>query len=570
VGNIGYSTLTVIPSLKGMGASLTGQALPIMASVGTAGGTRLGENASRAAGGSLVTGVKGMAGPLVGAFAALGIGSLVAKGVSAGIDALGGAITEASDLNESLNAVKVSFGAAAGEITKLGETAASRLGLSNVQFNGIATQFSSFATTIAGQSGNVTGVLDQLTTRGADFASVFNLEVNDALGLFQSGLAGETEPLRRFGIDLSAAAVESYAYANGIGTVGTELTETQKVQARYGSLMAQTAKTQGDFTNTSDQLANSQRIFNAELANIQATIGTAVLPVLTELMQVANAEIIPAFKEMATEMGPKIAEALQQSTPAIIDLMRALLPLLPALIELGVNAIPVVVAVLQLLAPIIIGITNNWSSMSGAVTALFRLLAGDTSVRGFMSTLAGLSGNLGDAFRWAQSLGSAIGNAARSAASAIGEFAGLGRNLFQGLINGVTSVAGNLLETVMRPIRNAVNGVKSFLGIKSPSRLAFGIGRNWGLGYIGGMESTASGIEKSALGILPPTPSLAAPTVAGGGLAGNLAAALTGAPVYVQNPFTGEYLLAKVDERAEGAVARADDESSRVFRNGSR
>ena len=34
-------------------------------------------------------------------------------------------------------------------------------------------------------------------------------------------------------------------------------------------------------------------------------------------------------------------------------------------------------------------------------------------------------------------------------------------------------------------------------------------------------------------------------------------------PVYVQNPFTGEYLLAKVDERAEDAIDRAEDNAER-------
>ena len=64
-----------------------------------------------------------------------------------------------------------------------------------------------------------------------------NLDVNQAAELFQSGLAGETEPLRKFGIDLSAAAVEASAYANGIAKAGKPLTEQQKVQARYALLM---------------------------------------------------------------------------------------------------------------------------------------------------------------------------------------------------------------------------------------------------------------------------------------------------------------------------------------------
>jgi hypothetical protein len=96
--------------------------------------------------------------------------------------------------------------------------------------------------------------------------------------LFQSGLAGETEPLRRFGLDLSAASVAAYAAANGIGAQGRELTEAEKVQARYGLLLQQTSKVQGDFANTSDGLANSQRIANAQFEDAQARIGEALLP----------------------------------------------------------------------------------------------------------------------------------------------------------------------------------------------------------------------------------------------------------------------------------------------------
>ena len=62
-----------------------------------------------------------------GAMAVLGSGAL-----------LKGAISEASDLNESLNAISVTYGENAGDIEKLGKRAANALGLSNVEFNNIA------------------------------------------------------------------------------------------------------------------------------------------------------------------------------------------------------------------------------------------------------------------------------------------------------------------------------------------------------------------------------------------------------------------------------------------------
>ena len=115
----------------------------------------------------------------------------------------------------------MTFGKNAKGIVALGEGAAKALGLSKTEFNGLAVRFSNFAQTVAGKGGDVVGTMDDLTTRASDFASVMNLDVNQAAELFQSGLAGETEPLRQYGIDLSAAAVSTYAYANGIGEAGT-------------------------------------------------------------------------------------------------------------------------------------------------------------------------------------------------------------------------------------------------------------------------------------------------------------------------------------------------------------
>ena len=216
-----------------------------------------------------------------------------ATAIGGGLAALGKLVSgSASDLNESANAVRVTFGAQAAAVEALSRKAATSVGLSSSEFNGMAVQFSSFANAIGGGGAASVGVLDQMSTRMADFASVMNLDVAEAAEKFQAGLAGETEPLRKFGIDLSAANVEAYAYSNGIASAGKPLTETQKIQARYALLMQQTAKTQGDFRNTTDQAANAQRLANAQWENARAKLGTALLP--------AIASVMTAFAGLAT------------------------------------------------------------------------------------------------------------------------------------------------------------------------------------------------------------------------------------------------------------------------------
>ena len=193
-----------------------------------------------------------------------------------------------SDLNESMNAIDKTFGGAAQGIKLLGENAAESLGLSNAEFNSLAVQFSAFAETIAGEGNSVVPVMDDLTTRMADFASVMNLDVTEAARLFQSGLAGETEPLRKYGIDVSAAAVNQQALAMGLGDSSNKLSEQDKILARYRLLMAQTDKTAGDFADTSDELANQQRILSAETENAKAAFGEGLAPVMEGTQKTAN------------------------------------------------------------------------------------------------------------------------------------------------------------------------------------------------------------------------------------------------------------------------------------------
>lgn len=285
--SIGYATLQVIPSAKGFASALTADAAgdSVMA------GRGMGQNL----GGGMLAAAKSFVGPLAATFA-----------VGGAVSFFKDTITQASGLGESVNALNVVFGDASAGVQDLGRQAAQSLGLSNLDFNNLAVRFSGFSKTIAGEGGDVVGTLEQITGRAADFASVMNLDVNEAAQLFQSGLAGETEPLRRFGIDLSAASVQAFAYANGIAETGTELTEAQKVQARYGLLMESTAQTAGDFANTSDALANQQRILGATWADLSAKIGVLLLPAVTAVVSAMNTYLMPTIDRVVTGIGALI------------------------------------------------------------------------------------------------------------------------------------------------------------------------------------------------------------------------------------------------------------------------
>ncbi|WP_430867382.1 hypothetical protein [Demequina aurantiaca] len=283
MAEVGKAELTIIPSFKG------GQkALEKQLSISSTGAV----NASgKQAGGAFLGGMKSIIGPAA---------AVLSAGVA--VDFAKGAIDEASSLGESVNALDVIYGDLGKTVNSVGEDAARNLGLSNLDFNQLAVQFSGFSKTIAGDGGDVVDTLESITGRAADFASVVDLDVAEAAQLFQSALAGESEPLRKYSIDVSAAAVDAFAYAEGIAKTGEKLTEAQKVQARYGVIMKETSKTQGDFANTSDSLANSQRILTAEWDNMRAELGEKLLPVMTDVTGWLLDDGLPALQGFVNDL----------------------------------------------------------------------------------------------------------------------------------------------------------------------------------------------------------------------------------------------------------------------------
>ena len=199
------------------------------------------------------------------------------------------AIDEASNLNEQGAAVGQVFGKGAEAIQKFAAGAAKSLGQSNVQILEASKSFGIFGKA-AGlsdkQNAKFTKNLVQLAT---DLASFNNTSVDEAILALGAGLRGESEPLRRFGVLLDDATLRQQALAMGIiHTTKKALTPQQKILAANAVIFKQTKTQQGDFTRTSSGLANSQRILTAQFANMKATLGQALIPVMTKFVGLAS------------------------------------------------------------------------------------------------------------------------------------------------------------------------------------------------------------------------------------------------------------------------------------------
>jgi hypothetical protein len=252
----------------------------------------------------------------IGSEAGRGLGNLATNVARIGVLAGGAAITglvasvnAASDLNEEIDKSAVVFGRAAPEVQAFAEAAAA-IGLSRAEALGAAGAFGNMLNTVGLSQDAAADMSIEMVQLAADMASFNNEDPSEMLDKLRSGLSGEAEPLRRFGVLLSEATVKEFAYRKGIAATGDALTEAQKVQARYGLILEQTAIQQGNFALTSDSLANQQRELRARLTNTSAVIGTALLPQVGKLVGRLN-DLVIAHQ-------PAIA-AFAQELPAVFD-----------------------------------------------------------------------------------------------------------------------------------------------------------------------------------------------------------------------------------------------------------
>jgi len=121
----------------------------------------------------------------------------------------------------------------------------------------------------------------RMTELTYDMASFYNLKTEDAYQKIQSGLTGQIKPLKTLGILIDVATIKQYALNNAIWDGVGEMTQQEKVMARYGAILEQTAKAQGDMERTLDSTTN---VFRSLWSIIQETaigLGNKLLPIAT-------------------------------------------------------------------------------------------------------------------------------------------------------------------------------------------------------------------------------------------------------------------------------------------------
>lgn len=227
----------------------------------------------------------GFAQQVNGGLAGMGAGLVAGIGAAAvGAGAfLATTVGPASDLNETMSKVQVVFGTSADAVVAFGDKAANSLGMSKNAALAAAGTYGNLFRSMGMAEGTSADMSTSLVGLAGDLASFNNMDPTQVLDALRSGLSGETEPLKKLGININEALIKQKALQNELWDGVGPLDASAKAQAVYALMMEQTSLAQGDFARTSGGLANQQRIMAANFEDIKSKIGTGLLPMLTTL-----------------------------------------------------------------------------------------------------------------------------------------------------------------------------------------------------------------------------------------------------------------------------------------------
>ena len=263
---------------------------------------------------------------------------------------LKGAIEYAADLTEIQNVIDVTFGNAAQKVDEFTQTSIRDFGLNELSVKTFAARYQSMGVAMGitneqvknaheylSQFRTPTGAINgynelsnsmadmsiNLTKLTGDLASFYDQDHEDVARALQSGIfAGQTRPLRQYGVDLTQATLQEWAMKQGIDSNIASMTAAEKTMLRYEYVMQRLGMAQGDFQRTSKTWANQVRVLKQQFQALGAVVGQGLIQALKPALIAMNnflSKVIEFAKKIFNALGKIFGWELDVSAGAISD-----------------------------------------------------------------------------------------------------------------------------------------------------------------------------------------------------------------------------------------------------------
>ena len=194
----------------------------------------------------------------------------------------------ASSLTEAQNVVDTTFGSYANLVEEMSKTSIGDFGMSELTVKKVSSRFQAMGTAVGIAQGKMADMSLELTKLTGDMASFYNVSQEDMATSLQSVFTGESEPLRKYGLDLTQATLQEWAMKQGIDANISSMSQMEKVLLRYQYVMANTKAAQGDFAKTAGTWANQIRILQESFKALGGIVGQVLINVFKPFISAMN------------------------------------------------------------------------------------------------------------------------------------------------------------------------------------------------------------------------------------------------------------------------------------------
>lgn len=230
---------------------------------------------------------------------------------------------EAIDYTEQLNLFNVVF----DNTEKNGKKMFSELGKSAIQFQyklneafGTNKTETLYMQGIFQSMGETVGIGDKysaimsetMTKLTYDLASLYNKSEDKVAEALRAGVyAGQTKPLRSYGIDVTQTSMQPILDSLGINEQVKNLSQAEKEILRYLATLKQARISMGDFANNLESPSNQMKIFKQQLVETKVALSSLFIGTFAKIMPYANAFLMVTkeiSKAIATMFGIELTD----------------------------------------------------------------------------------------------------------------------------------------------------------------------------------------------------------------------------------------------------------------------
>lgn len=196
---------------------------------------------------------------------------------------VGSLIQKSNDYIETMNLFSVVMGESSQRASEF-ISSLEVIGVDMEQAMRFQSSFYDIGKSLGMSAKNAYTLSEQFTKLSYDYASLYNLPVEESFQKLQAAAVGTTEPIRRLGKDISIAKLEEIALSLGITESVRNMTQSEKATLRFIAVMQQSTSAMNDMERTINSPANALRVLRAQFTSLARELGNLFIPVVTAVM----------------------------------------------------------------------------------------------------------------------------------------------------------------------------------------------------------------------------------------------------------------------------------------------